>query len=263
MLKVLPKAVVNEGLEVIVYKNGNELSQKLEGLIGYNNIMINAPHYMLILGNKEEIAYKMTGYLGEWLVLKLIKEDIGSCWVDLNGNDIGEKLGLNVEKDVLGIIAMGYPKSDLKISAIYNSKKRMGSGGYPNTDLEYKEDNTTSRKPIEDIVFLSKWGNKITVNELEVRGYAEVFYYMRLAPSWVNRQPWKFILDGTKIVLYIEKDEKVAKNSLLLESGIAMLYFEVAMHGEGIPGYWKLEKIDDEDKYGVPDNYYYVGYYTF
>ncbi|BEP30049.1 nitroreductase family protein [Helicovermis profundi] len=265
----LPNAVKNQGLEVNIFKDGSIISEKLDGIIGYHGIMIKAPHYLLIFGDENEVAYKMTGYLGEWLVLKLTKEDIGTCWIDVGANDrlIKEKLNLVSHKSVLGIIALGYPKSDARVSSIYaeNDDKLISENrkGYPNTDIEYKDNIVSRRKPIEDIVFLSKWGNKITAEELDTRNYDEVFYYMRLAPSWTNRQPWKFILDGTKIILYIESSEQENNNYELIESGIAMLYFEVAMHGQGIPGYWNLEKLEDEKKYGAPDNYYYIGYYTF
>ena len=94
-------------------------------------------------------------------------------------------------------------------------------------------------------------------------GIDEVLYYMRLAPSWGNRQPWKFILDGEKIVLVIEKADKVSSHKEHIEAGIAMIYFEVAMHGQGLNGKWTIKCEECENSYDLPEEYFIAGYFGY
>ncbi|GKT31028.1 nitroreductase family protein, partial [Aduncisulcus paluster] len=68
---------------------------------------------------------------------------------------------------------------------------------------------------------------------------------------------------GTKIVLVIERDDRVDDRAEEVEAGIAMIYFEVAMHDIGLPGHWKTDDLSDADKYQIPENHFIGGYYTF
>jgi hypothetical protein len=61
----------------------------------------------------------------------------------------------------------------------------------------------------------------------------------------------------------MERDERVSDYSEEVEAGIAMLYFEVAMHDVGLPGSWKTDSLEDTDKYDIPENHFVGGYYTF
>lgn len=265
-----PALVKEQGIEVVLIEDGELVTQKLQGLAGYNGIMIKAPHYLAILGDKGYNNDLLAGYVGEWMILNLTREEVGSCWIDVedNGDKIREALAFDTKKTVLSIIALGYPVDDVRISQVidFSTDKTVSpltKLGYPNVNIEYKEDNISGRKSIEDIVFLKKWGNKTDADELRKRGMDEVLYYMRLAPSWGNRQPWMFILDGEKIVLTIEKSDRVNDHEEYIEAGIAMLYFEVAMHGLGLPGKWDIKCEGCENNYGVPDGFFIAGYYGY
>ncbi len=82
---------------------------------------------------------------------------------------------------------------------------------------------------------------------------------MRLAPSYSNRQPWHFIIKGNEVLLALAEDEAVASTMIGIEAGIAMLYFEVAMHDKGVSGQWIIEDFED----GVPEGYQIMGKYTY
>jgi hypothetical protein len=120
----------------------------------------------------------------------------------------------------------------------------------------------SGRLSIEDIVYMKTWGKNATIEELETLGYASAFFYMRLAPSSVNRQPWRFLIDRDQFVLAVSKEDGYDDDRIaLLEAGIAMLYFEVVMHDEGYPGSWYFESV--ENKYNMPDNFLLAGTYKF
>lgn len=246
-------------------QDGKELFKKLDGLVGYYGKLIESPHYIYIASEVKEGYLENAGYIGEKIVLKATDLGLGTCWIEVSENIDKVKDILNISKnqDVIGLLAIGYPKKESKVGGMYDSKGKSASPltefGYPNIDVKYKDAPVSERISIENIAFLKEWGKKATVEDLENRGMAEAFYYMRLAPSWGNRQPWKFIIDGGKIILAVCKDKMVSERVAKLEAGIAMLYFELMIHESGIPGGWLVEK--PKEKYNIPENYFVAGYY--
>ncbi len=234
--------------------------EKLDGHAGYNGIMIKAPHYVIITATKGEHALKVGGYIGEWFVLQLTREDIATCWISANHAEayIAEQMQTPDNEEVVGIIAYGYAENEAHVANIYG----QSAGGYKHLDGDYNETNISSRKSVEEIVFISRFGKTATIEKLEELGYADVFYYMRLAPSSVNRQPWRFIISRGKFILSISKDDGYDDDRMaLLEAGIAMLYFEVAMHDNGYPGKWSFDSVDNS--FGIPDSHFIAGTYSF
>lgn len=252
------------GFEFI--EEGEEVYRNLDGIVGYFGKVIKAPHYIYIVSDIKDGYLENSGYLGEKLVLKATDLGLGTCWIEIT-EDIGkvkEILKVEEDKDLIGLLAIGYPRRETKVGGMYNTRGKSISPltefGYPNIDVQYSEQPVSGRVSVEDIVYLNNWGERAKVEDLEHRGMAEAFYHMRLAPSWGNRQPWKFIIDGDKIVLTLCKDDRVSEKVARIEAGIAMLYFELIIHQIGIPGQWILEK--PEKHYDIPENFFIAGYYT-
>ncbi|MCT4562875.1 MAG: nitroreductase family protein [Maledivibacter sp.] len=245
--------------------NGKEAFEKLDGLVGYFGKFIKAPHYIYITSEVEDGYLENAGYLGEELILRATDLGLGSCWIEVSENisKVKDILDIQEDRDIIGLLAIGYPKKGSKVAGMYDVKGKSVSPltqyGYPNIDIKYADAPVSERISIEDMAYIKDWGKKATIDDLENRGMAEVFYYMRLAPSWGNRQPWKFIIDGERIVLAVSKDEKITERTAKIEAGIAMLYFELMIHQVGIPGGWILEK--PEKNYNIPRSYFVAGYY--
>ncbi|MCK8059466.1 MULTISPECIES: nitroreductase family protein [unclassified Fusibacter] len=268
LLKEIPQVVEGVNVKMTFVKEGQKFYSSMDGHAGYHGVMIQAPHYIVISSNESVHNLKACGYAGEWLVLNLTKEEIATCWVSANNAEdmIGEYIELPSGEQAVGIIAIGYAKHESRIGNIYGNADSGLSAlkqlGYPHIDSEYLNNPVSGRMSIEDIVYMKTWGENATVEKLEELGYASVFFYMRLAPSSVNRQPWRFIIDRDQFVLAISREDGFEDDRMaLLEAGIAMLYFEVAMHGEGYPGKWHFESV--ENKYSIPENYLLAGTYTF
>lgn len=250
-------------------RDGELAFKTLSGVAGYNGVMIEAPHYLVILSDNHEDRYKAAGYLTEWLVLNLTKRNIGTCWIDTNNkaDQIKKTLNLDTPDEIIGLMAIGYAAMDTRLSNIFDTKgmgtvTTVSSIGYPHVEISFAPEPVSARLSICDLVYLNEWGVTMTVEELELRGLAEVFFYMRLAPSWGNQQPWRFILKGNQILLtvmneYGAYDQHVAE----IDAGIAMLYFETAMHSEGLPGSWNFAQV--ENSADIPQNHRIVGVYTY
>ena len=61
----------------------------------------------------------------------------------------------------------------------------------------------------------------------------------RLAPSAINRQPWRFKIKGESITVVVDGTSRFSSIvSEQLDCGIAMLHIEVGAFYEGIKGNW-------------------------
>lgn len=256
----LPQIISTVTGKLIKAKDATACFNKLNGHAGYNGVMIKAPHYVIVTATKGDHALKIGGYIGEWFVLQLTRENIATCWISANHAEdkIAKEMEISDDEEVVGIIAYGYAENEAHVANVYGQT----AGGYKHVDSDYNENKISSRKSVEDIVFLSKFGRTATIEKLEELGYGDIFYYMRLAPSSVNRQPWRFIISRGKFILTISKDDGYEDDRLgRLEAGIAMLYFEVAMHDSGYPGKWSFEAVDNS--FGIPEDHFIAGTYAF
>ncbi len=233
----------------------------LNGYTGYNGIMITAPHYVIVTATAGQHALKAGGYAGEWFVLNLTRHEIATCWISANNNEarVAEFLELPANEEVVGIIGYGYASNEVRVSNIYASGS---DANISKVKSNYSSSPVSSRISLEEIVHISRWGNLASVERLEELGYDDVFYYMRLAPSSVNRQPWRFLIQRGEFVLCVSREDGYDDDRLaLLEAGIAMLYFEVAMHDSGFPGRWYFA--DSGADYQVPEQYLIAAVYKF
>lgn len=62
----------------------------------------------------------------------------------------------------------------------------------------------------------------------------------RLAPSAVNRQPWRFQVEQDALTVSVNRLGREFNISKRLDCGIAMLHIEVAALNSGVHGNWDL-----------------------
>ena len=73
----------------------------LEGAAGYQEFLIGAPCYLVILSEAAEHAGENAGYMGEDLVLKLSDMGLDSCWLTFTDEaKVREALGLDTPLQV-------------------------------------------------------------------------------------------------------------------------------------------------------------------
>ena len=229
--EILPK--INIECEVF---SKEESYEKLKNIAGYNGHMIEAPHYLILLSDKEQGYIENSGYIGERIILKARDLDIDSCWVTFtDSNLIKEKLGILSDKEVTAIIALGYGENK-------NAKSKRA----------------LDRLGIEEIVYMNEWGKNANIDELDERGLLDAFSYARMAPSVLNRQPWRFIVDGGKVILVVKKDDFTSEYEKGIDAGIAMLYFGLIIDTTMFDLKWSIGNTDKD--YKVPSDYEVIGY---
>lgn len=215
----------------------DEAYQKLEKIAGYNGHMIEAPNYIIILSDTSSGYIENSGYIGEKLILKARDIGIDSCWVTFEDSSlIKEKLEIISDKEVTAIIALGY--GDIV-------KTKSSSSG-------------SDRLGVDKIVYMDEWGKNSSIDVLEERGLLDAFSFARMAPSTLNRQPWRFIIDGGKVILAVRKDEFASDYEGKIDVGIAMLYFGLIIDITLFDLKWTLGNVNKD--YKIPKDYEIVGY---
>lgn len=229
--KLLPEI----DIEVKIF-NDNETYENLKNVAGYNGNMIKSPSYAVILSDVKPGYIENSGYVGERLILKSRDLGIDSCWVTFNdSNIIKNKLSISSDKEVTAIIALGYGENK-------SHKNKKGS----------------ERLGVESIVYIDEWGNNATISELEERYLFDAFSYARMAPSTLNRQPWRFIIDGGQVILALKKDDFTSEYERCIDAGIAMLYFGLIIDTTMFDSKWSVGNINKD--YKIPSDYDIVGY---
>ncbi len=230
--KLLPQIQV----DFKVY-NKDEAYQKLDKVAGYNGYMIEAPNYIVILSDVCDGYIENSGYIGEKLILKARDLGIDSCWVTFEDSSIiKERLKIESDKEVTAIIALGYGEV-VKSKSSSSDSDRLG---------------------VDKIVYIDEWGKNATIEILEQRGLLDAFSFARMAPSTLNRQPWRFIIDGGKLMLAVRKDEFASEYEGKIDVGIAMLYFSLIIDMTMFDLKWTLGNVDKD--YKIPEEYKIVGY---
>lgn len=239
-----------KGFSLILFENGAEIFKKLEGVGGYSGIMIKSPHYIgLSLSNDKAETEFLGAYFMQSIVKKLSDMDLGSCWINIRNvsAEVKARILNDDNKNINYILAFG--KTNNKAL-----KQKSAPIFVQNASASYKTDpygtsvvETTgldnARLSVGEIVYLHEWGNKVTYEELENRGIADLFLYVRNAPSYKNMQPCRFILkDGEAYLAIIGPDNK----ENYIDAGIMMYTAEGLAKDLGIPAKWSFV----EDKAG-------------
>ncbi len=247
------KLIDNIDIEVIV-KNRDDVFEQLKGVAGYKENMIDAPHYLVVVSNEEDYYIENTGYICENMMLKAWELGVGSCWITFkNGDEIKEKLSIDSEKKLTALIALGYDNNKTKI--VYDNVSEYNPS---RADIKVVEDNTSYRLDVDEVVYIGQWGNSATADDLSNRGLLDGFTYARLAPSTLNRQPWRFIIDDGIVVLALRSDAYVNNYEAKIDTGIIMLFFESVIDATLLDVEWNIGK--PEKEYNIPDEYSIVGY---
>lgn len=247
------KLVSDIEIEVFV-KNRDEVYEQLKGIAGYKEKMIDAPHYLIVLSDEKEYYIQNTGYVCQHLMLKAYELGVDSCWITFKDADvIKQKLMINSNKKLTALVSLGYDGNKTKII----NQPKLGDNP-SKAAVMIVQDNTSYRLGVEDVVFIKQWGKHADIEDLKNRGILDGFHYARLAPSTLNRQPWRFIVDDNIIVLAFRSDKFINEYEEKIDTGIVMLFFESIIDNTLFDVTWTMGKPDKE--YMVPDDFLIVGY---
>ncbi len=236
---------------------GDDAGVRLEGLAGYGGNSFLAPNYLVILSDKEPGYLENSGYLTEDLILTLTEMEIDNCWLTVNDSDYVKKaLRIDSDKVVSSLVAVGTGKKE-------HGMKRLDIISPSNVKYNVREDHVAPKIAQEDIAYYGTWGNPVQWDEDKIAPQVDkAIYAASLAPSFLNRQPYRFLLSNRIVIILGKKEEMVSEDDTLLDIGAAMLNFAAVMEEGNVSGRsWKIgtpEGLGDTKK---PDEYQFFAYY--
>ncbi len=235
---------------------GAEAYRNLTGCAGYHSFMIEAPHYLLITSSPSDHYLENAGYIGEDLVMKLTEMELESCWITLtNTSEMKMRLSIPEDMEPAALIAFGnattmLPSSRLDIKSVSDIiiKKRTG---FVATKLE-----------VDHAVYTDTWGESAGISALPINSSLyQAFIAACCAPSFLNLQSYRFMLDKDKVLMVTLPDDLTTSSDSRLNAGIAMLHFAGTMENHhASKGGWVLGA--PEKQYDIPEGTSIDGYYA-
>ena len=172
--------------------------------------------------NKELIAGKLRrsphaeeafGFAFERVVLYAASRGIGTTWIagTMDRPAFERAMALEAGEVMPCVSPLGYPAAKM---ALKESMMRKG----------VKAD---SRLPFPELFFAGGFDRPLTPEAAAPLG--EVLELVRWAPSAVNRQPWRLVLDGDQVHFYEKKSkgfvDKSGWDMQKIDMGIALCHF--------------------------------------
>ncbi len=211
---------------VVLHEPSNDL---FTGVVGSYGAIRDAPLCMVVIGDLTAThVQEAAGYHGEGLVLEAAAEGIDSCWVGgmFERDVLNKRITIASQEKVLSVIALGYAmenkgKVERMMSSLIGSHRR---------------------KEVYDL---------LTLGSEEPDGWIlKALEAARLAPSAVNRQPWRFKISENSVAIFVKNGVSKAI-SPRLDCGIAMLHLELGALKAGVQGSWRLSTSEPYVKYVV------------
>ena len=209
----------------------------LEGIAGYNGYALDAPMYLLIGGNKTDNGYIGAGFTAMHMVLKL--EDMGydSCFLTVEDGELIKKvLKLDTDLDILTVIATGKGKKEKTI-------RRIDIKSPSNVKMSEREGYVAPKISRSQLVFDGQWGKELEYTENRPNPILqEAFYAASLAPSFFNRQIYRYIFEDGKVAIATKINDETSHEDIMLGLGCTMLNFYIVYsENNSIDETWKFQ----------------------
>ena len=262
--KKLPEAVIKEledsfadsarliddiKLELLCVTDGAD--SKLAGVVGYSGNVFNAPAYFILLSENKPHYLENAGFVAEALILKAEELDLNTCFITVTDSD-DAKLALDIRdnKEVAAIIACGYGKKEKDLV-------RLDIQSPSHVTMRKRDGHIAPKIAQEELVYDSKWGVQIAWDDdMQDPTLDEAFYGASLAPSFLNRQPYRYIFTGSKIYILTTNEDNTSKEDEKLGLGASMYNF-YAVLSDYMPKapMWKMYGENESEDLGQPKDY--------
>ena len=234
---------LNEDVKTALLVFGEEVREQLEGAAGYEQFLIGAPNYLVLLSEKHPLAALNAGYMMQDIALKLTDMDLGSCWITFTDSEAVKKaLAIDSKLDVAAILAFGHGKKA-------PMRPRINIFSMSNVDIKAKRRYMDPKKSVEELVYLNVWGNRHGLDSyLGFFGDAlwESLHAVSLAPSYLNRQAYSFVLRDGWVNLVSQPDFYNVDHDAALSLGVAMLHFDAVAESWTGKVNWQFEPAQEE-----------------
>lgn len=212
--------------------------------LGTYGVIKGVDTYIGAVVEKGPMAMENLGYAMEELVLYATSLGLGTCWLGGTFNKSGFAKAMEVKgNEIFTIISpIGYKSEEIRL-----------------VDKLFRKGKGDRRKDWVEIFYLKDFYTPLD-KDAEIGELKEALENLRLAPSAMNKQPWRVVVDGKKVHFFkVGKQSQAAKDAHLdlseIDMGIALAHFDLTCKEKNIEGTFVREilKID-----GVPKNVEYL-----
>ncbi len=242
---------INVGCHLI--KEGTLIADLMTLQTGRSWLFGSAPHFIIATAEERPGFMLETGFRMEQMILLATTYGLGTCWIGglFVEKQIADFLKLSEGERVIAITPLGHPDTSFYGRTVHNLMHVAAPG-------------SQRRKPMSEIFFSSKFGSPLVTKDEALQ---EILACTRLAPSWQNSQPWRFLVDGNQVIALAEiKSSRFYHGKLYyrLDVGIAMAHFYLAARELGWEGKWQVAGFDSArvaGEHAAPDGYEVLGIY--
>jgi nitroreductase len=179
--------------------------------------------------NLEDFGYQM-----ERIVLCATDLGLGTCWLggSFTKSSFSAKISATSGELVPAVASVGYIAER---PGVVDRVIRRGAG-------------SDKRLPWEQIFFEGDFSTPLT--QERAGAYSLPLEMVRLGPSASNKQPWRFVKEGTAWNLYLQRTPGYAAGRFTrrwvsadmqrIDMGIAMSHFALTAQEQGLGGCWKI-----------------------
>ncbi|GAA0084113.1 nitroreductase family protein [Clostridium sp. CTA-7] len=202
-------------------------SFKNEIKLGTYGVIKGANYYLVAACEEKDFALEALGYTLEKVILYCTSLGLGTVWLGgtFSRGDFAKAINLK-DNEILPIVSpVGYEggKKSLLASLIGNNKN--------------------NRKKYLELFFNESFNIPLSIEN--AKEYGEALEMVRLAPSAVNKQPWRIIKVNKDIHVYT--NGKVDMNRI--DIGIALCHFDLYTKEKEINGEFKFMNVNIQSKY--------------
>lgn len=239
------------GIGTELHLFGSEAREALEGAAGYHKFLVGAPQYLVLLSEKHPRGHLNAGYVMEDLILKLTDLGLDSCWLTFTESEwVKEALGIRSEMEVAAIAAFGHGVRTTR-------RLRLNIRSMSDIDISAKRHYFEPKRRISDLVHMGAWGRRDGLDQA-IGFYDDMlwesFYAASLAPSYLNRQAYGFLLEAGRVTLVSVPDVYNVPVDRDLSLGIVMHHFSVVSENWAGKLRWNLDPMCSD----LPEGHYAV-----
>lgn len=210
-------------------KDSHTPESKKVGMYGY---VKNVPAYVTASTKNTKEGLVDLGFMFEKLILSLVQRGFGTVW--LSGDfDNADLENFARQGDIVPVLSpVGYPGYKRSL------KERF---------LRMKQE-ATDRKPAGDIFFKDSFDIPYPKEE----ELYEVLELVRIAPSALNKQPWRILVKDNKIHCYLERTENFPKQQTdteMINIGIALRHITIGL--DDLKQAYAIQKLDDAPRHNA------------
>jgi len=177
-----------------------------KGIVGSYGKVRNARHYIAFIGDmRSPEVDEALGFMGEGIILEATSLGINTCWVAgfFHPTRVAEHIDVYENEEVAAVTPVGYAEHE---------RDRIGA-------LRSGRNKPHKRRDLINLISAEssppkKWMQKA----LEAA---------RLAPSAVNRQPWRFLIEENAVTITAPSSINIFRVPYRIDCGIAMLHLEL------------------------------------